>query len=161
MLFSELDFNSYSTWIPRIFLAVTFLFAIVTMVCWMAGFPYYIPLTTFLIVLSTGGFGWYTATQEENKNKEVYNHNVEISQENLLSKYKLKDVNWTAIETTASPVSESGNETLLVEAQDGRSYIFKYRVDRNTSEPFLKDMPINGGDAPKEAVTAESLLTRK
>lgn len=84
--------------------------------------------------------------------------NMTSATENLKSKYDLKEINWESKDTKAEPTSTSGDDELSVEANDGRLYIFKYRVDKGSGEPFLKDMPISGQSAPSETATADSLL---
>lgn len=90
--------------------------------------------------------------------REAQQQNLTAATSNLKTKYDIKAVEWNAKETTTSPTSTTGNGEITVEANDGRLYIFKYRTDLASGEPFLKDMPIPGGSVPEQAVTAASLL---
>lgn len=119
---------------------------------------YFLP--SFLVAFGFFGYYIYAGIVDTNHFTAVQEHNVKIATENIAKKYDVKSVDWEAKDTHVSPSSVKA-DNLLVEAPDGRSYIFKYRVDPVTSEPILKAMPINGGEAPKEALTADSLLKNK
>jgi hypothetical protein len=81
--------------------------------------------------------------------------------ENLKTKYDIKEVYWDARETTAEPKDTESNENIVIESTNGKKYVFKYKLDLKSGEPTLSDMPVAGGTAPQEAVTAESLLKNK
>lgn len=93
-----------------------------------------------------------------NKADEVHKT---VATENLKLKYDIKDANWDANDTTAMPKNVSGENNLIIEGNDGKTYVFKYKVNLETGEPTLGDMPIAGGSSPQDAVTAESLLKKK
>lgn len=110
--------------------------------------------------LATGGIFGITTTIDSQKAKSaaVKEHNAKASVNNLMKKYDLQEVKWDSADTTAGPKSTSGDGELLVRTNAGENYIFKYRVNTETSEPFLEDMPRQGGSTPEKTVTADSLL---
>lgn len=93
-------------------------------------------------------------------NKSDENHKT-VATDNLKLKYDIKDANWDSKDTTAMPKNVSGENNLIIEGNDGKTYVFKYKVNLETGEPTLGDMPIAGGSSPQDAVTAESLLKNK
>lgn len=145
---------SLAIWVSMLAILI---FAIGGVVMATAGLSkrYFIP--SFLVALGFFGFHIYTNILDTNNYISVQEHNVKIATDNLTKKYDVKSVDWEAKDTHVSPSSVKADD-LLVETQDGRSYIFKYHVDEKTSEPFLEDMPLRGGTAPTQAVTAKSLL---
>lgn len=84
--------------------------------------------------------------------------NKENATANILQKYNLSEVLWDARQTKVYPTDDDGDRQILVETKDEQRYIFHYRVDRETGEPTLYDMPIEGGKAPEEAVSIRSLI---
>lgn len=84
-----------------------------------------------------------------------------VATDNLKLKYDIKDASWSAKDTTAMPKNVSGENNLIIEGNDGKAYVFKYKVNLETGEPTLGDIPIAGGYSPKDAVTVESLLKNK
>lgn len=84
-----------------------------------------------------------------------------VATENLKLKYDIKSANWNSNDTTAMPKNVSGENNLIIEGNDGKTYVFKYKVNLETGEPTLGNMPIAGGSSPQDAVTAESLLKNK
>ena len=76
---------------------------------------------------------------------------------NIMKKYDVKKVLWDNEETTAGPASDGGEE-IVVEANDGKQYVFGYAVNQETYEPTLSNMPIRGGDIPNKAINAETLI---
>jgi len=86
--------------------------------------------------------------------------NEDKATQNLMEKYDIQKVRWDAPETQANPVSVDREENLLVESGNGQLYVFKYTVSKETSEPILKNMPIQGGNAPDKSTTAEALLRK-
>lgn len=107
------------------------------------------------------GFALTATNTMNNFNQSVHEYNENnknTATENLMKKYNLQEVKWSSSDTSVSPTTSSGDGDLLVKTSKGENYIFKYHVDEKNSEPFLEDMPIRGGAAPTQAVTAKSLL---
>ena len=90
----------------------------------------------------------------------IADENIKTATQNITAKYELKEVHWKAAETSAHPTDVQEEGSLLVETSNGQQYIFKYSVDEETSEPTLKNMPIQGGDSPDKSTTAEALLKK-
>lgn len=86
--------------------------------------------------------------------------NEDKATQNLTEKYDIQRVLWDAPETQANPVGVDREDDLLVEAGNGQLYVFKYSVDKESSEPTLKNMPIQGGNTPDNSTTAEALLRK-
>lgn len=81
--------------------------------------------------------------------------NVSVSTENLKTKYSLKDVEWLTSETTARPQNTNTEGVLVVVDEENQRIAFGYKVNMETGEPYLVNLPLRGGSAP--GVTAESL----
>ena len=115
-----------------------------------------------LVLLVVGFFSITTSfninhgLNEERKAQKTQNE--KLATENLLKKYNLQEVRWSSSDTSVLPTTANGDGDLLVKTSSGENYIFKYHVDEKTSEPFLEDMPLRGGTAPTQAITAKSLL---
>lgn len=88
------------------------------------------------------------------------NANEGKATQNLMEKYDIQKVRWDAPETTAHPVTVEREGDLLVEATNGQLYVFKYTVEKTTSEPILKNMPIHGGNTPDASTSADALLRK-
>lgn len=99
----------------------------------------------------------------ENHMNNVLKDNQAKAEQNIMKKYDVKDVEWDSEQTKATPTlaedskGKASNELVLV-ADDGKAYLFRYDLNKETSEPTLKDMPIAGGSTPEDAVSADSLL---
>lgn len=116
--------------------------------------------TIALLVAAVVGSIFLSAQHQANGNRTDL-LNKQIATENILAKYDLKEVLWDVKDTTAEPMDTKGDNNIIVKTQNDVEYVFKYRADIQTGEPFLKDMPIPGGSAPKDAVNAASLLKAK
>lgn len=81
--------------------------------------------------------------------------NEAIATENIKAKYNVTDVSWDAKETKARPTATGRNEELLVTDDKGQQVVFKYKVNMQTGEPVLSNMPVQGGSTP--TVTVESI----
>lgn len=116
---------------------------------------------TVILLAALTGFAFTAINVNNDFNQSVrdYNaYNKKTATDNLMKKYNVKEVNWDSSDTTVGTLSTSGDGDLRVVLQDDSKYIFKYRVNKDNSEPFLEDMPIRGGTVPASAVTAKSLL---
>lgn len=120
------------------------------------------PVVTFcilsIITLSTCLVIAIHERSEMDKSDEIHKT---VATENLKLKYDIKNADWNSKDTTAMPKNVSGENNLIIEGNDGKLYVFKYKVNLGTGEPTLGDMPILGGSSPQDAVTAESLLKNK
>ena len=82
--------------------------------------------------------------------------------QNIMQKYDVADVQWDSKQTNASPISDAkaaGNE-IVVTASNRKAYVFIYELNTSTSEPTLKDMPIAGGAADTNNLSADDLLKK-
>lgn len=94
-------------------------------------------------------------------NKDAYSRNMEIASQNLMKKYEVSNVYWNSGESNTSINSTEAKYNVLVETDNSQQYIFRYRIDPQTNEPFLINMPVRGGDTPTAPVNADSLLRNK
>lgn len=99
----------------------------------------------------------------ENHVVNVLKDNQFKATQNIIQKYEVKDVRWDSQQTTASPVLAADkdgktNNEIVILAKNGKSYVFLYELNKETSEPTLKDMPISGGSNIEDSTDAESLL---
>lgn len=94
-------------------------------------------------------------------NKDVDSRNMEIASQNLIKKYDVSKVYWHSGESNTSISSTEAKNNVLVETANSQQYIFRYRIDPQTNEPFLVNMPVRGGDTPTAPVNADSLLRNK
>lgn len=94
-------------------------------------------------------------------NNETDSRNMEIASQNLIKKYEVSKVYWHAGESNTSISSTEAKYNVLVETDNNQQYIFRYRIDSQTNEPFLINMPVRGGDTPTAPVSADSLLRNK
>lgn len=160
MTFEALDLNSDSfpwTYIGLIGFIVS---AIVLIMMAFGGSRAKVLIIPAILTALFFSGGLFAAIDAQHELEATEEHNIKVATSNLMAKYNVDEVDWEAKETTANPISETGKGEVVVEAKDGRDYIFKYKIDPKTSEPFLDDMPIRGGDAPEQAVTADSLLNK-
>lgn len=124
--------------------------------------PFGIALLAVAAVAALLVWGWASFL---NHNGEVDKYNYGIATQNIQTKYDVKSVDWKDSETTAhyahtgkEPTKEYRDKNhLVVETQSGKKYVFKYKVNLETYEPILEDMPLPGGSKPDEAVSAASL----
>lgn len=91
--------------------------------------------------------------------------NEKLATQNIMQKYDVKSIDWHGMQTTAAPVldfdeNHKGNE-LVVQANNGKNYVFIYEINHETSEPTLKDMPTPGGSNESVALSANDLLKNK
>lgn len=105
----------------------------------------------FLVATAIGG----TALVAGHNRSEAEIYNQSAATENLKKKYTLNDVEWLADETTAEPYQTDSYGNLVVVDEQGQRIVFKYKANRETGEPLLSNMPVQGGSVP--GVTAESL----
>lgn len=86
--------------------------------------------------------------------------NEQLAKQNIMKKYDVKEVDWDSKQTRASATQnfkDEGNELVLT-ANNGKNYVFIYELNKETSEPTLKDMPIAGGTDSSDLLSAEDLL---
>lgn len=86
--------------------------------------------------------------------------NEKVAAQNIMKKYDVKEVDWDSQQTRASATQsfkDEGNELVLT-ANNGKNYVFIYDLNKETSEPTLKDMPIAGGTDSGNILSAEDLL---
>ena len=121
-----------------------------------------IALLTVAAVAALLVWGWISYLTH---NGEVSNHNYKIASQNIQAKYDVKSVVWNDSETNTDythtgkePTEEYRNKNrLVIETQNGKKYVFKYKINMDTYEPTLEDMPLPGGSKPDEVVSAASL----
>lgn len=90
---------------------------------------------------------------------QAKDHNRNIATENLKAKYDISEVYWDARETN-SDFKDTQPHDLLVENDKNQQFIFRYRLNPETNEPFLIDMPVKGGESPHKPITANSLIRK-
>ena len=88
------------------------------------------------------------------------NENRDKATANIMQKYDVKSVDWHSSNTTADAAGEVREGKILVVDKTDQQYIFQYSVNKDTSEPTLMDMPIQGGNTPDKAKTASSFLKK-
>lgn len=121
-------------------------------------------IVMLVIVVVAGLLAWGWASFLTH-NGEVDKRNYEVATQNIQTKYDVKSVDWKDSETDAhythtgkEPTEEYRNKNhLVIETQNGKKYVFKYKVNMETYEPTLEDMPLPGGSKPNEEVSAASL----
>jgi hypothetical protein len=119
-------------------------------------------VATFCILsLATGVLALGLSVHERSKMNESDEIHKTVATDNLKLKYDIRNADWNSLDTTAAPKDVSGGNNLIIEGNDGKTYVFKYKVNLQTGEPTLGDMPIAGGSSPQDAVTAVSLLKNK
>lgn len=167
MNFQPLDYTNYS------------LFQFIIIVCSMVGFPLLLwaakavffkkELTDSVenTLLGVGLFGAISAAIIAGAISSMLGHNAETANkfhatQNIMQKYDVADVQWDSKQTNTSPTSDAkaaGNE-IVVTASNRKSYVFIYELNTKTSEPTLKDMPIAGGAADTNNLSADDLLKK-
>lgn len=148
----------------NIMLIVFFLTGIIFFISFLVSLPFASnTVITTLCVLSIVTISIFLGLASHERSESAKAHEVHktVATENLKLKYDIKDADWGSSDTTAEPKTVSGDNNLIIEGNDGKTYIFKYKVNLETGEPTLANMPIAGGSAPQDAVTAESLLKNK
>lgn len=90
----------------------------------------------------------------------VNNENKEKAVANIAQKYDIKDVNWDSKNTIGGPLGTRKEGTILLTTNNGEQYVFQYKVNKETSEPTLIDMPIQGGNTVDKEKSAEALLKK-
>lgn len=101
-----------------------------------------------------------------NHSNNVLAENQVKATQNLMQKYDIKKVDWNSSQTTANPTLRSGSSSkpkneIVVEANNGKSYLFTYNINKETSEPTLGNMPIPAGSNQNDALNADDLLKTK
>lgn len=79
---------------------------------------------------------------------------------NIAQKYDVKSVEWKSKTSTVGPLGDKKEGKILLTANNDEQYVFQYKADPNTSEPTLKDMPIQGGNTVDKEKSADSLLKK-
>lgn len=98
-----------------------------------------------------GSIGLYIADEETNYANQT------IAIKNLSAKYEFQEILWRNPETTAYANGHIREGRIVLLTQEGKEQSFIYTVNQETSEPTLTNIPIRGGAASEQAVTAESL----
>lgn len=155
MVFEALDFTSFD--------GILFGFIAAAIVLWFA-----LLIVCDLLGISGAGFGFlslgmllalgFFASVAVSPAEDVTQANKVKAAENLKAKYNVKDVLWDDPKTTAASDNQSENEKVVVLGENDQRYIFDYIVTKETSEPTLIDLPIQGGATPDSATTAKALL---
>ena len=119
--------------------------------------------TTFVVLIAVC-FGLVTAIMNYSNN--ILAENQAKATQNIMQKYDVKKVDWSSSQTTASPTLRSGSSSkpkneIVVEANNGKTYLFTYNINKETSEPTLGNMPIPAGSNQNDALNAEDLLKTK
>lgn len=116
----------------------------------------------FVVLTSLTVWGWAWLGGHTG---EIEKKNYAIATQNIQTKYDVKSVEWHDSETDTY-ITHTGDENfkeprdrnhLVIQAQNGKKYVFKYKVNLETGEPTLEDMPIPGGSKPDEVISAASL----
>lgn len=167
MNFHPLDYTNYS------------LFGFLIIVGTMVGFLLFLWLVKAVFfkkelsesvantLVGVGVYGTIAAAIIAGAISSMMGHNAETANkfhaaQNIMQKYDVADVQWDSKQTNASPISDTkaaGNE-IVVTASNRKSYVFIYDLNTSTSEPTLKDMPIAGGAADTNNLSADDLLKK-
>lgn len=101
-----------------------------------------------------------------NHSNNILAENQAKATQNIMQKYDVKKVDWNSSQTTSSPTLHSGSSSkpkneIVVEANNGKTYLFTYNLNKETSEPTLGNMPIPAGVNQNDALNADDLLKIK
>ena len=119
--------------------------------------------TTFVVLIAIS-FGLVASIMNHSNN--VLAENQAKATQNIMQKYDVKKVDWNSSQTTASPTLRAGSSSklkneIVVEANNGKTYLFTYNLNKDTSEPTLGNMPIPAGSNQNDALNADDLLKTK
>lgn len=153
MTFQALDFSPYPTICMVLFIVfMIFTFSTLVFTGKNKKLKFFVGIGYGLSVIALFASFIPLATQtNENKDKATAN---------IMQKYDVKSVEWESSNTTANPMGEVRDGKLLVSDKTDQQYIFQYSINKDSSEPTLKDMPIQGGANIDKAKTANSLLKK-
>lgn len=88
----------------------------------------------------------------------VKNNNNSLATQNIMEKYDVREIHWNAKETevrsNGSKEKDSTGEVLIT-LPNNEKQLFLYEVNKDTSEPTLKDSPLHG------KTNADALLKSK
>lgn len=158
MVFISLDFTPYRTMMGAVLFGGIILSVIVFVIALSlqgkTKVADYLGITSLVMIVLTAVVGLTYSTLDHSANKA----NETKATQNIMQKYDVKDVNWKSFETNARADGETPDGKILLSTNNGNEYIFKYEVDPKTSEPTLKNMPIQGGNTADKDASAESLL---
>ena len=167
MNFHQLDYTNYSLFGFLIVVGAMISFLLLLWAVKAVFFKKELSDSVLNTLIGLGVYGTIAAAIIAGSVMSMVSHNAETANkfhaaQNIMQKYDVADVQWDSKQTNASPISDAkaaGNE-IVVTASNRKSYVFIYEVNTGTSEPTLKDMPIAGGAADTNNLSAEDLLKK-
>lgn len=90
-----------------------------------------------------------------------YDNRVKAS-ENIVKKYDIQEVNWHDYRSSAygdGSIKRSSAPNVLVKI-NGKEHVYRYEVNRDTSEPTLKNITEHAGKQTEPGPPAETLIKK-